>query len=675
MILVPYSIVDRLGTTVSLGSTDSASHWSTSDYDVKFPRAGALLQMETNASYTRRAGASSVFSGKDYKPHSLILEIIVKHDITTLFETINTIFDTKDETPRQFICIDTEDSDKQYYIYVTPTKVLGGHDGTMVTVTLAVDDPIWQSVTQNSQTFSITSATDSTSVTAAGNDYSYPIFEITPTSQPSTDYLYNMYCQILPTSTDPYPNRYLDITGSTDTTWDTAALIAAGKMQSAGQDIRVLRDGVFIDFWLNGINTTDTHVIVAADMTPAYNMTLKTAISSSDTVTEVELSVTTANNAALSALPNSGRLILDSSLGSTDTEEFTYTARTVTKTKLAFTINARSVRGTSAFSFSAGANVRFLPYDFNIIYGNSTATAYTTDDTKKPIQALTSRNSSFSYTNFFDEAGTRPGTFQQSLKKVSSVALSRSDFFTSTNDAGDTDPATAMGMAGYTYESAGSWRTDTVQLAWLGYFPDLIASVTASGEQRQDAVSRLEPALQAGKTSSKFSNLWTVSAQATTDFSTWTAWTQPSSNATIPTGSKYLYWIAKGSQKGNSDLSSKVDITSLTVGLTNYPHVMIRSEGVNYKLDCIIRNETTGEFIQILHPMGLNETLYIDTDPDFPTAKFKGLVVNGAVKLSTIRAPWLKLIPGANTIGFESSLAAASNVTVVIKWRDRQNFF
>lgn len=659
-VLIPYSYNGTL-----LQSTD---------YETSIPREFASSQINSQVGYVKRAGAVPVISGKDFQPIVLPLEVKCVHDYTTLFASLNTLFDTKDETPRQLICTDSDNASKQYYIYVTAKQTTAGHDGQMYTVMLAVDDPIWQSVTQNSQTFSITSATDSTSVSAGGNDISYPIFEITPTSQPSTDYLYNMYCQVLPQSAYPYPSRYLDITGSTDTTWDTAALVAAGKMQSAGQDIRVLRDGVYTDFWLNGINTTDTHVIVVADMPAAVNMTTKSAIASTDTITEIELSYTTTNKTKITSLPGSGRLIVDSSIGSTDTEEFTYTAKTITATKLAFTINARSVRNTSASSFSAGANVRYMPYDFNIIYGNMTATAYATDDTRKPIQSLTSRNSSFVYTSFYDEAALRAGIWIQGMKKLSSASLSRSDFYTSTNDEGDTDPSTALGLASYTYQSAGAWRSDSVSLEWKCYFPDYVSSVSASGTQYQTSNSRPTPYLNAisGKT---IKTLWTVSAQASTDYSTWTTWSKASTDATMPAATQYLSWLASGTQTGLSDQSSKVDITSITVGLTNYPHVMIRTESANYKLDCRIRNETSGEYLDIVYPMALNETLIIDTNPDFPNATHKGVIVNGAVKLSSIRAAWLKMNAGANSIGFESNLAATSNITVVIKWRDRLNYF
>lgn len=654
------------------------------DYVADFPRSNANLQVETNPFYTKRAGAYPVFTGKDINPTVLNLEVLMQHDFMTLFESLNTLFDTKDETPRQFICTDEEDTSKQYYVYATAKRVLGGHDGPMATLSLALDDPIWQSVTQNSQTFSTTSATDSTSVVANGNDNSYPIFEITPSTQPTGVYSYNMYCQVLPQSSIPYPSRYLDITGSSDTTWDTAALIAGGKMQAssdpggAGGDIRVLRDGVFVDFWLNGINTTDTHVIVVADMPAKQNMTLKTALASTDTITEIELDYTLANKRAIQECPPSGRLILDSSIGSTDTEEFTYTSKSISATHLIFNVNTRATRNTTAMSFAAGANVRFLPYDFNIIYGNLTAAAYVTDDSRKPIQALTSRNSSFTFTNFWDETGLRAGIWTQALKKVSNVNLSRSDFFTSTNDEGDTDPATAMGLAAYTFEAGGLWRADSVQIAWMGYFPDLVASLSASGEQYQTSAARPTPKMQALKDPAPPPapiDLWTVSAQSATDYSTWTTWSKATTDATIPGNIKFLRWIEQGTITGSTDQNARVDITSLTVTLTNYPHVMLRSEVTTlHNMNFIIRNSTTGDFFRIIYPIPTGQTLYIDTDPDFPTVKYHGLIVNGAISLSSKRATWMKLSPGSNTIGYESQVGA-SDISIVIKWRDRQNFF
>ena len=663
MILIPYSY-----NGTSLQSTD---------YEASFPGAQSDLQIRTNPSYVKRAGAPPVFAGKDFSPHVLNLEIkmVSNAGFMKQFESINQLFDTRDETPHQLICTDQEDSNKQYYVYATAKQVQGGHDGNMSVVTLALDDPIWQSVLSSTDTWSITSATDSTSITVNGNDNSYPVISITPTAVPTTDYIYNMWVQVVPTSPLPSPNRYLDITGSTDTTFDTAALVTAGKMQADGDDLRVFRDGVEVDRWLNGINTTDTHVIVVANLPSVARMVLHTALGSGDE-TEIELNNNAYNKGLISTLPNTGRLVIDSGLGSTNTEEFTYTAKTITSTKLAFTIGQRAVRGTSALAHFASEYVHFLPYDFNILYGNASETAPVTDDTRKPLEDLTSRNNSFIYTNFYDAAGTRPGAWLKFLRTVSSAKFSVSDFYTSTDDLGDTDPATALGMTAATYQALGTWRADTMALQWQKYFPDYVASVAVSGAQNQTSSSY--PSIMGLRSLNKdgvITALWDLSPQASTDYGTWTDFSHPSSDATIPANTVNIRWAMVGTQLGSTDASTKIELSSVTVGVQYPPHVMLRTEDTNSQIDITISNDTTGDSMDIVYPVGVDQTMTIDTDPDFPNASYNSALVNGAVSLSSVRAAWLKLQPGANTLSFQNNLAASQNITIVINWQDRMNFF
>lgn len=668
MILRPYSFN---GTSILTGTS--------TDYKAQIPRSSAALQMQTSATYVRRAGAVPVYSGKEFEPYSIVLEVEAIHDFMTVFESLNTLFDTKDETPRQLIVQDIEDTGaedpKQYYVYATPVQVQGGHDGPMATVTLAVDDPIWQSVTQNSLTFSTTASTGSTDVTNNGNDDAYPIFEITPSTQASTDYLYNSYIQVLPQSANWWTNRFLDLCGSTDVTFDTAALIAAGSMQSAGEDLRVFQGGNEVDRWLSGINTTDTHVYIRTSLPPAQTFALKTAIASTDTVTEIEIINTSAARAIMGGLSFAGRLIVDTTIGSTDTEEFTYTNKTMTDTKLAFTINARAARSTLAVAHAANDPVRFLPADFNLVYGNATVAAPTVDSTREPMPSATSRNSSFVYSKFSDLAGLRPNSWRQIAKVVSSPTLSRSGYYTSTNDAGDTDPASAMGVKALTFESGGVWRSDTVGLGWINYFPDGVASVSVTGEQYQNSASWPTLTLRAaGITQTGWVDLWAVAAQATTDYSTWTAFTKATTDATIPANTTYLQLYQNGTILGTTDYAAKGGISAITVGLTNYPHVMIRPGTNASKVDVTITNDTTGESMRIVYPMLVSDTIIIDGDPDFPTAKHQGIIVNGAVQLSSIRSAWLKLRPGSNTLSFQNNLSVATDMSIVVKHRDRANF-
>jgi phage-related protein len=661
MILKPYSFY---GTSLQ-----------SSDYQAEFPREQSNLQLTSNPMYIRRSGAVPVYAGKDFQPVVLNLEVIMQHDFMTLFESLNQLFDTKDETPRQFIATDEEDSSKQYYVYATAKQVQGGHDGPMAVVTLALDDPIWQAVTQTSQTWSTTSTTSTTDVSNPGNDYTYPIFEITPTSAPTTDYSYQMPVQVVPQAENPWNGRFLDIAGATDTTFDTAALVAAGKMQADGDDLRVFRDGIEVDRWLDGINTTDTHVIVVADMPPQYNLLLKTAIGATDTVTEVEIRDLPSIRTAMSSMPSSGRFVICSDLGTTDTEEFTYTAKTMTDTKLAFTVGARAVRNTTALAHIANDDVFHVPYDFTIAYGNATVTAPDTDDTKKPIQELTSRNNSFVFNNFHDNAFLRANSWAH-LSQTAVFYLTRSGVYTSTNDEGDTDPATVAGLKAKTYEAHGTWNPDTVVVQWYNQFPDYVWSVSASGAQNQTATSVPAVKLQAyTNNTNTFTDLWSIPAQASTDYGTWTAWTKASTDATVPSNTAVLRWLMVGSIQGDTDYYSKNEVDTMTVGLINYPVVHLRGEQASAtKLDFTITNDTSGESIQIVYLMPVNDTLYIDTTPDFPYAKHNGVLVNGAVRLSTVRSAWLRLQPGTNTLSYNSNLSSANDITIVVKWRQRANF-
>jgi len=664
MIIVPVSF-----NGTSLQSTDFASY---------YPPENKALSPSVNPQYIKRPGAWPVISGSDFLPTTIGLEVQCLGDFMTTFETLTQVFNVEDETPRQLIIKDTTTTDEpQYSIYAIPKLVTGGDDGEMARITLSVDSPpIWVATSQSSQAFATTSATDSTSVTNAGNADAYPVFEITPTSPPAGDYAYLRYLQVIPTSTKPWPARFLDVLGSSDGTGvDTAALVTAVKMQADGDDFRLYQNKVEIDRQLSNINTTDTHMITKVDLPAARTMTLKTAIGTTDTVTEVQLSYTSANKTVLSTCDGKGRIIIDSGLGTTDTEEFTYTSKTATSTKLSFTIANRAERGTVAVDHAAGSSVRFLPYDFTVVYGNTTATAPVIDDERKPIEALTSRNTALVYSNFRDNAGRRGGIWKTIPAIVTDVNRTRSGTFTSTNDEGDTDPATAMGMKALTYKKGTYIKVDTVKLGWQNYYPDGIASIVASGEQTQSKNVWPTVSLQTSQNtaSTSFTNLWTVSAQTSSDYGTWTTWSKASSDATPGSNKYYLRWYMDGSQSGTINDYSKVDITSLTVGLSNPPHIMIRAEQSNYQFHGIIRNETTGDFFELKLPMELNDTVYVDTNPDFPTVTYKGQLINGAIKISSTRSEWLRFAPGANTIGFEAQ-NGAFDVTINVKWYTRKRF-
>lgn len=635
----------------------------TTDFETSIPRSFAQAQVAANVSYVKRGSAHPLISGKELLPVTMTLEVLMKHDFMDLIETLNQVFSTEDETPRQFICQDTSTTDNtQYYIYATPKSVLGGHDGNMATVVLSFENPIWQSVTENSQVFAVTASGDSTSVTAAGNVESYPVLEITN----STTYSYNNFIQYIP-SPRGAASRHLEILGDTNGIGlDTAALVTALKATTDGSDFRVFVDGAEVDRWFGGLGwgTTDTKCWINIDQPASKTLKLKTAIASTDSSTSVEFVFTPGYKNIFEAMPNESQFVIDS-------EEFSYTSKRITDNKLFALGVTRSVRNTTAASHSANTAVSWVPYDICIAYGTTDAPAPETDDTVKPIINLTtSLNSSLAYTNFADEDKLRTGIWKQQVQKVTNPSLSTSKIYTSTNGS-DTDPATVAGMQINAYQNIGTWRPETSVMYWWNYYPEGIASLSYSYERYQYGAST--PSLIALQTSIDgitYTNVKTYSAVATTDRTTWLSGSEASSDITIPSGQYYLRYIMAGTVTGIANNTVSFGVITPTVGLTNPPTIVRRGEQSNLIVDGYF---TIGDNeLYISYPLQTGKTLIIDTDPNYPKASINGVQSNGIVKINGVRNKWLPLASGANTITFTTSRTPALSIT--IKWRDRMSF-
>jgi hypothetical protein len=638
-----------------------------SDYQAYWPEVH-MMQGNVSALYTQRAGAWPFLSGKTFSENQITLSIICKHDFTDLFESLNALFDVQDETPRQLIVRDDSDAstDNEYFIYALPVSPIG-IDGNEYSITLALETPIWQSVTEFSQTFSTSSSTGSTDFPILGNCEAYPKFEVTPGSASTADYTFNEYVLALPVSTSPWTNRPLRLS------MDTQTPIGAGKMQADGDDLRVYRDETEIDRWLDStsLNTTDTGIWINLNMPPLRTMVLGSTIGSTDPTPNIN--ITWQSSTPMQQMNQTGRLLIDN-------EEFVYTSNNqvvgITPGSYAnyFGTSERAARNTSAASHSAGATVTQIPYNLNIVYGNATATAPTVDDTLKPIINLTSTNGSFVWSTFRDVAGKRSGTWLPYVQKVSNPALSRSDVYTSTDDIQDVDPAVTMGTKICTFEQNGNWRADTATLFWRGFFPDGIASIALSGEKRQTDALWPSYKIQSAVTLPVWTSLYDLPATTTDLYGTWVALSLASSDFTIPAGSKYLRLLQNGTVSGDTDISAKVGIESMTIGLTSPPTVTTRAEQANYFVNFDLINDA-GESVNIQGPMIAGTTLYIDTDPEYPTVTYNGQLANGMIAPNTTRARWLALQPSATAgLGYTNYLAAATDISIVVRWRNRLSF-
>ena len=656
-----------------LVSFDGHNINDTTNFVARIPYGTPLQATQASVNFIDRAGATPVYAGKELKESYLTISITCMGTVGEQLETINQWFNIYDEEPKQLIIKDTDDGDKQYSIYCTPRNIsalIGGPTAKYneVKISLARKEPVWKSVTQTAGTWSITASGGTQNVVNNGNIETYPVFEFTPTSYPGGGYGYNRKVLFYQTSNYAFPNRPVEIFGGLN----TSTLVGAGKMLANGDDCRVLVDGIEVNRWFGDsstavINSTATKCWIVLDVPPNRNTTLKTGIANTGTPTYIELDYTTANKNNLLRMPNTGRVLINS-------EEFTYSARVITTTDLKLTVSARSDRGTTAGTHAIGATVRWVPVDIQIVYGNASATAPEIDDTKKPIINLaTSTNSSFVYANFYDTTepgGQRAGAWKPSVLAVSNALLSESKTYYGTNAGADTDPAEVMGMYASSYPANGVYRADSVQISWLFDVPDAVSMVSASGSKYRNATNWFTAVrLQSSVDGITWVNEGTATEPTPGTLSTWQAWSMGSE--AIPNTSRKLRYIVIGTTAATLGKYMAFEVSAGTVTLVNYPTTSLGSESGGFYIDATITNSTTSDFFTVKFPLQTNQTLYIDTDPNNPSVKKSGQIIN-VLNPSTNRSNWLPLDPGTNTLTYTAG--TSSNITVVIKHYNRMNF-
>jgi len=629
------------------------------------------LSPQTSIKTVRRAGAFPVYAGKEFPPHSFTVHITCKGTFNDQLETLMTYFDITDETPHYFIVKDVDDSDTQYQVPAVPVQFTPIVGRTAVKVVMSVaGDPVWKAVTQSNSSWSITTSGDTKNLSVGGNTEAYPIFEITPTSTPTNTYLYKRYITIYPNSANEWVDRDLEITNGG---WDTATLVSGGKMQSDGDDLRVKVNGTQVARWLYNMNAAATKVWINLTMPPASESTLKTGIANTGTPSTIDITLSPANRRALRRMPKRGIVLINS-------EQFTYTDKTLAADELSLTVNARAVRGTSAGTHSVSDTVRWIPYDITVMYGNSAVSAPDTTYDISPVVELSSTNAAFTY-NEFRETKWVPGDIDQATHRILAADSWKSTKKTAPNsDSGpylsdhDNDlaefvnPSEVLGMKIVSYPTvSGGYTGDDADVRWRGDFPDGVTTVTSSGYTYR--VGSLWPAacsLESSQDGTHWVQEWNESSPGSA--STWTAWTH--SSESVPSGTNHIRFRLDGIVSASSTAAAKFEVGSATINLTNPPTVSLGSEIQIYNFDAVLKNDTTGDRIKIDYPTTINDVLTINCDPDNPTATIKGQLIYSAVGLDTTRNKWMTFLPNqTNTLSYTQ--AYTGNVSVTVYWNNR----
>lgn len=606
-----------------------------SNYEAWFPK-GTLTPATGMVKEIARSFGAPEYGGKALSGKVITIEINCLGTLHSQYEQLKSWFDPLDEVRHKLIIEDTEDSDKQYYIYCVPVAV-PEIDGERVTVQLYANDDSWYSETLNSSVWSVSTSGDTTSVTIGGNRYAKPILEIKPTASKTSTYTYTRYVTVYNKTDKQYTNYPIDICADA---FDTAALVTAGKMQADGDDLRVYVGGVEVDRWLDGINTATTKVWINLNLSPKQESTIIHDIAATGDLDWVQIASTTVAN----ALPSAGTFFIG-------TEKFSYTS------KISYQLNGitRAIHGTSMAAHTAGDTFRWIEHNIKIYYGNASLSAPSVDDTKKPMFELDhSTNGSWVYETFYDSAELRSARW----RKISGTA-----YYTSSQNSGSSDPATVLGT--YSSMSGGGvwWKSP--------FIPGGITNWNFTNGEKYAVEIGLSKIGYVRTLTSSDSIAGGISYSISTPsvVSTWESWTDNRAVSSYGAAFNLTY-----SMQTENAYQMGVGDCTLTINATYSPSTEIGGEQADqYDIDAIITNNTNGYALAVSYATEVDNTITIDCEEHTITDESDGSKIYPITYTKDGRCCYLPLTGGsANEL--EYTEAGAAGVTVTVKWRDRNTF-
>ena len=615
---------------------------------------GQLMNLSSNAITVPRALDFPYLSTTLLQPHTFTIGVTIGagQAIHTNRELIKGYFDIADTQRHNLVAQDTADSNRQWYLTGFPIRVIEQEPNSFI-ITFQVEMPIWRVVTPLTFSWDITASGQSSTFSNIGNVKVKPIITVTPTDVKTnaTSYTFRRWVSIY-NNLDVSYNAPLEIGGPLDT-----ATLTTTKMQADGDDLRVIIDGVEVDRWLQDMDSATTEVWVNVNLSPRHEGTLKTTLPNDGNTVAVVFNQTSANLKMLKHLATAANQVF-----LIESEAFTYDRANVDFANYQITGCLRAQKDTSFAGHTGGSlTIRHIEHDIWIIYGNPAATAPDTDDTYKPIFALTSTNSSWVYTNFSDVTSNRPGAWKGEILASKS---GKSYTYTATQDT-TANPSTTMGMAllGATYQNVP--QGEEGKIAWSLYQGAGVTTIVYQGYRYSNDIASFPATL--GLQRKNILGVWNLAGPTITAPSTTLSW-QSFSTSTTSGGTAYQYvrFIMDGSLYVSTDITAKAEFDTITISLETPPTVSIGTETATYWFDAKIENVTSGEWIKMTTIATDEEDLIIDYD-----AK-KAYRADGSpivLQFSTVREGWLDILSGTNNIQFTDTDTQA--VTLAISHEDR----
>ena len=437
------------------------------------------------------------------------------------------------------------------------------------------------------------------------------------------------------------------------------AVVKQSYCRADGGDLRFYLDGADQNLWLDGFNTATSNLwITYLNLKAKVELTLKTAIPSSGSISAIVFNSTTANQTALNSLPGSGILQIG-------TELFLYTAKSPTQFKV--TGITRQARESVEAAHSANVTVYWIEHECWLYSGNPTLTARVNDDTKKPMFDITqSTNTSHVYTEFWTLAGTRAMEFKKGVAKSSFAAnIGASLVYPGNHGATVADPATDAGMKMQSVLQT-TWKAENGDIFISLYDPAGISDVNWTWERYR--LGTYWPALAALRKSlngTTYTNVISVTTPPTS-----AVWDGPTASGSTSLSGTYPYidirlngTISAGNA-GGVGYNAMLETDSLTLTRVNVPSATINTRATgSYELDFTLESDQ-GYSFAVHFVCKVDAELVIDCAEREMIYSVDGLEYRSAIFIPEGQADWFKLKSGDNELTYTEDSPGGVEVTV-----------
>ncbi len=628
---------------------------------IVYPRQ---LRMEALPNILPVAGTYGQYTGKSFGGGFLTIQ--VKY-LTATESTQHTYeaeiarwFSTLDVNLYKLLAQDTADSNRQWYVNATPVSVVQENDSAVIV--LALEKPYWSVETASTDTWTITASGQTKNISVLG-ERAKPILTITPNNAKSASgvwgysrfvHVQQPYDPYTPVINGPFPVNLGP--------FNTATLVSGGKAQADGDDFRVQLNGTEIPRWFGtgsyAFNQATTNIWIVLPHYKTASLQLLATVPAT-AITEIAFKKNAYNKASLEKMALAGQagLICINSGASASVEYFNYTGIDLVNYKL--TGITRAAKGTTARSHVSGLPCIWIPYDITVIYGNSTATAPSYDDSQKPMFNLnSSTNASWVFEDFLEDLKQRTGGW---VKSLISSSLRTSTPYTGPEDT-TVNPASEMGLKMATGLVSGVEQAEAATIAWTLHVPHETASISITGQKYRETADWPTVSIQKSTDSVSWTNVISITSPSASG-----GWEAISESSAII--GKYVRFLMTGNLAAGAGNKALAEISDLTLSLDtdNEVDVFFKTENSAYYLDAIIENVTTGEWIRLVYPMKTGNTLVVDCQNKTVTY-VDGTNALQAITLSDERPDWFNFVYGTNQIKYTEG--GVANLTIDFEWVD-----